>query len=73
MTKLPMNAQGDAVKIRFFKNQEKYVMNSKYQGKEGSRDSQQHLSNTMNYYIRYHEDCKEINSVIADTEHQEIF
>lgn len=36
MTKLPMNAQGDAVKIRFFKNQEKFVMNSKYQGKEGS-------------------------------------
>lgn len=62
MTKLPMNVQGDAVKIRFFKNQEKYVINSKYQGKEGSQDSQQHLSNTINYYIRYHEDCKEIKN-----------
>ena len=73
MTKLPMNAQGDAVKIRFFKNQEKYVINSKYQGKKGSQASQQHLSNTINYCIRYHEDCKEIKTVIADTEHQEAF
>ena len=47
MTKLPIKAK--VMLSKFFKSQEKYVINSKHQNKKGSQVSQQHLPNTINY------------------------